>query len=202
MKRTQFAAITLAALCVGATAGALMQDASQDGMPPEMAAMMAAWEKASVVTEHHKALEPFVGTFDAEMTMWMAPGMPPTVSTGTMHNNWILGGRFVEQSYQSELEGQPFHGRGLWGFDVAANQHNGLWIDNMSTGLNVSLGPVSEDGKTWRAKMTSTDPMTGEPRLSEHVTILESHDRHRFEMFEMHGGERVRTMEIVYTRRK
>lgn len=202
MKRTQFAAITLAALCVGATAGALVQDGAQEGMPPEMEAMMAAFEKAAAVTEHHKALEPFVGTFDAQLTMWMDPNMPPSVSAGTMKNTWILGGRFLEHNYEGEVMGEKFQGRGLWGFDVAANRYNGLWIDNMSTALSVSTGPLSEDGKTFHMKMTGTDPMTGEPKVTEELLVLESADRHRMEMFEVHGGERMRTMEIVYTRKR
>lgn len=164
--------------------------------------MMAAWAKAAEVTEHHKALEPFAGTFDAQLTMWMDPNMPPTVSTGTMTNSWILGGRFLEHSYEGEVMGEKFQGRGLWGFDVAANRYNGLWIDNMSTALSVSTGPLSEDGKTFHMKMTGTDPMTGEAKVTEELLVLESADRHRMEMFEVHDGQRVRTMEIVYTRKR
>ncbi|MHC4219708.1 MAG: DUF1579 family protein [Planctomycetota bacterium] len=36
--------------------------------------------------EAHKLLEPFAGTWKAEVKSWMEPGSEPQVSTGTMVN--------------------------------------------------------------------------------------------------------------------
>src|SRR5438034_10300694 len=80
-------------------------------------AMMEAWAKVAAPGEAHRWLEPVVGTWDAKITMWMAPGAPPQESTGTSENKWVLGGRFVEQRYEGKCMGQPFSGLGYTGHD-------------------------------------------------------------------------------------
>ena len=49
----------------------------------------------------HGKFEPFVGTFRAQVKLWMGPG-DPMVSTGTMHNTMILGGRFLGHDYKGD----------------------------------------------------------------------------------------------------
>src|SRR5690606_1247386 len=39
--------------------------------------------------EGHKALEPFVGSWNARVTMWMDPSQPPIEADGVMENRWI-----------------------------------------------------------------------------------------------------------------
>src|SRR5690554_4478294 len=67
--------------------------------------------------EGHKALKPFVGSWNARVTMWMDPSQPPIEADGVMENRWIHGGRFLEQRYTGEFMGEKFEGRGYIGFN-------------------------------------------------------------------------------------
>ena len=58
-------------------------------------------------TEEHTRLEAFVGTFAAEVKIWMGPG-EPNVTTGVMTNSMDLGGRFLRQIYQGDAVEGPF----------------------------------------------------------------------------------------------
>ena len=61
---------------------ALAEDASQK-TDPGMEEMMKKAEAAGTPGAAHKALEPLVGNWTAEVKSWMTPGAPPTVSQAT-----------------------------------------------------------------------------------------------------------------------
>ena len=72
-----------------------MSDASMDAMQ----------EMAAPGPEHDR-LKPFVGTFKAEVRIWMGPG-EPMVSTGVMTSSLDLGDKFVRQDYKGEPSPEP-----------------------------------------------------------------------------------------------
>jgi len=188
-------ALTLASLLAAGCSSTSSQSA-----PPSMDEMMAAWQRAATPGPEHRALDAFVGTWNATVSSWWDPSAPPEVSTGTMTNSWILDGHHLEQRYSGNMGGQPFSGIGTWGFDVAAGEYHGTWQDSMSTALMVSHGSRSKDGKTFDMVGTNTDPMTGKRARAEEQIVIESPNRHTMTMWEMKGGERVKTMQIVYER--
>ena len=133
--------------------------------------------------------------------MWMAPGAEPTVSKGKATNRMILDGRYLEGEYEGEMEGKPFTGRGLTGYDNMAKKYVNVWIDSMSTGLAMSEGHCDKDGTVF----TYTGEMQMGPGAKQpyrEVTTILDDNSYKFEWFDIHDGQEVRTMEIVYTRRK
>ncbi len=164
--------------------------------------MMAAMQRAGTPGAKHKALEPFVGTWSAKVSMYMDPAAPAMESSGTMVNSWIYDGRYLQHKFEGDMGGMKFEGSGLWGFDVAAGKYVGTWIDSMSTAISTSVGPDSKDGKTWTMASTNTDPVTGKASVGEEVITLDNPNQHTMSMFEDRGGKKVKTMEIVYTRKK
>lgn len=169
---------------------------------PDPQEMMTAQVRAGTPGAQHKALEPFIGTWSAEVAMYMDPSMPPMESTGTMVNSWIYGGRYLEHKFEGDFGGMKFEGSGLWGFDIAAGKYIGIWYDSMSTSVMHSSGPVSKDGKTWTMASTNTDPMTGKDSTGEEVITLDSPTQHTMTMYGDVGGKKVKRMEIVYTKKK
>lgn len=167
---------------------------------PTVEELTEAWMRAATPGAEHRALDAFVGTWNATLTYWMAPDAPPEVSKGTMVNEWILDGHHLVQHFHGEMAGMPFEGVGTWGFDVAAGEYYGTWQDSMSTSLMVSRGPRSKDGKVFEMVGTNTNPITGEPAQSDEIITIDSRNRHTMQMFETRGLQRVKTMEIVYDR--
>jgi Protein of unknown function (DUF1579) len=190
-------------LLMAAVAGA--QESKPAGHPPMSAdqkAMMEAWEKASSVGEPHKRLAGMEGTWDAEVSMWMAPGQPPAKSMGTSVNKAILGGRWIEQEFTGSAMGQPFQGVGYTGYDNTKKKYVSSWIDSMSTALMVSEGTFDAAGKVMTSLSTSADPMTGKPMQTKGVMRMVDSDHHVYEMWETHGGKETKTLEIHYRRKK
>jgi Protein of unknown function (DUF1579) len=172
------------------------------GGEPSPQDTMAAMMRAGTPGEQHKALEPFVGMWNAKVSMWMDPASPVMESTGTMVNSWICGGHYMQHKFEGDFGGMKFEGGGLWGFDVAAGKYIGIWYDSMSTSVTSSVGPEPKDGKTFTMASTSTDPMTGKPSVGEEVVTLDNANQHTMTMYEDRGGKKVKTMQVVYTRAK
>jgi hypothetical protein len=172
-------------------------------MPAEQKAQMDAWMKYMTPGEGHKLLDGMVGTFDAKVTMWTAPGAPASSSTGTSINAWVLGGRAVEQKFEGSFMGMPFTGVGYTGYDNAKKMYWGTWIDSMGTGVMTSSGNTADGGKSWKFAAVATDPMSGKDMTSEMRVMVADRDHHTMEMYGPGpDGKNYKMMEIVYTRKK
>ena len=186
--------LSIACLALAACATAPKQSSPEE--------MMAAWQRAGTPGAEHRKLDSFVGDWDVALEFWMAPGEAPSTMKGVMHTEWMLDGHYLDQRYEGEMEGMPFHGRGTWGYDVAGQHYVGTWLDNMSTALSISRGRELPDGKGFLLQTLATDPVTGKPSEGLEDLRVESPDRHTMTMYEYKGSERVKTMHMVYTRRK
>ncbi len=159
--------------------------------------------ETGATTDAHKKLEPFVGTFRAEVKMWMGPG-EPTVSSGSMTNRMELGGRYLHQIYKGDGGEGPFagfEGRGYWGFNTATGEYEGMWIDTASTFLQTEQGGVDAAGRVWTMKGTIPDPQGGGTCRKRSVITLVDDDHHTMEMFfKGPDGNEAKAMEITYAR--
>jgi len=169
----------------------------------ERKAMMEAMMRASTPGEAHKKLNGMVGTFDTKVKMWMEPGAPPMESTGKTVNEWVLGGRWLQQKFEGSMMGAPFSGIGYTGYDNIRKMYVGTWMDSMSTGFMTSSGDADATGKTWSFSGSSMDPMSGEPVSCDEKITWVDNDHHVFEMTcpDM-DGNMYKMMEITYSRKK
>ncbi|GJM26783.1 MAG: hypothetical protein DHS20C16_31980 [Phycisphaerae bacterium] len=163
-----------------------------------------ACAEMGTITDAHKRFEPFVGTFAAEVKMWMGPG-GPTVSTGTMENALDLGGLFLKQSYQGDATDGPFPnfaGRGFWGYNTVDKKYEGLWIDTVCSFMQTESGEVDASGKVWTMIGEMTNPGTGQPMRKRTVITLQDENRNHMETyFTGPDGKEFKAMEIQYVRK-
>jgi hypothetical protein len=172
-------------------------------MTPEQQKMMEAYMKAATPGEPHRLLEPMIGTWDAVVRFYPAPGEPPQESTGISENRWILGNRYVEQRFKGSAMGQPFEGIGYTGYDNVKKQYFGSWIDSMSTSMMTTTGKADSSGKNWTFTGTMDDAYTGKTLPLEEKVVVVSNDKHYFEMWNPGpDGKNYKSMEIIYTRKK
>jgi Protein of unknown function (DUF1579) len=172
---------------------------------PSQEEMMKRWQVAMTPGESHKKLEAMVGTWDAEVKMWMnGPAGEPTVSKGTSENKLVLGGRYVQQDFTSEMMNQPFSGVGYTGYDNFNKKYVGFWIDNMSTTMTTLEGSTNKDGKAFTLWGKMDEPMTGEKgKKVKYVTKIIDADTHVFEAYDVTTyGDKKPIMQITYTRKK
>lgn len=149
----------------------------------------------------HDRFKPFLGTFRAQVKVWMGGG-EPMVSTGTMVNTLELGGRYVRQEYTGDpVEGPfgDFEGHGFWGYNGVTQEYEGFWVDNASTIMQFETGTVDESGRIWTMTSEMADPGGGRMARRSVIT-LEDEDHHSMESFFIREGQEFKGMEIRYTR--
>ena len=171
---------------------------SGSGKPDaDKAEMMKKMEAAGTPGPAHKALEAFVGNWQAEVKCWMEPGSAPNVSHGTAKASWILNGHFLEEEFHGEMMGRPFTGRSLIGYDNFKQTFNTVWMSDMQTSIFTSEGKGENGNKVITLEGKASCAATGQKDVPmKSVFRVLSPDKHVFEMF----NDGAKTMEITYTR--
>ena len=89
-----------------------------------------------------RRLAALVGEWEGESRTWFSPGDAPRESRWTTRRRPIMGGRFVLEEYSSSLDGDPFEGIVLYGWDLAEKKHFAVWVDT----FHMSSGPMHSTG--------------------------------------------------------
>ncbi len=182
--------------------GVIAQEQPKKEMSAEEKAAMEAMMKAATPGDAHKKLSPMVGTWDAKVKMYPQPGAPAQESSGVSENKWVLGGRWVEQTFSGNFMGMPFSGIGYTGYDNIKKQYVGTWMDSMSTSVMMSSGSPTGD-KTYEFSSIVDDPVSGKSMpVKSKVTVVDD-DHHVLEMWgPAPDGKMFKMMEITYSRKK
>jgi len=146
----------------------------------------------------HEMLGKDVGTWDATVEMFMAPGGAPSVSKGT-ETVTMMGGFWQISEFKSEMMGQPFEGRGTMGYDPAKKKYVGTWVDSMTPGYHTVEGTYDAATKTLTGTMEGPDPAGGVVKTKETTEWKDADTR----VFTMYGPDGTTPMmRISYQRRK
>jgi len=151
----------------------------------------------------HEQLKQMAGTWDAQVKFFPEPGKPPQESKGEYTAKLDVGGYFLTTEVKGQMfPGQPFHGRGITGYDSFKKKYTGVWVDSMSPAIYTTQGAFDRAGKVFTETMEGPDP-TGKPMKMTMTTEIKSKDSMIVKMFAPgEGGKTHQVMEILYTRRK
>ncbi len=167
-KTTLTAFLAMIAIALGASL-AISQDKKPETPPMDEQAMMEAWMKANAPTEHHKHMQQMVGNWECTMTSQMMPGAPETVSKGKWSSHMMYEGRYLHGTFEGDMGGMKFQGMSLMGYDNAKKMHYSGWIDSMGTGMSISWGTCSADGKKFEMKGEMVDALDGKTYKTREV---------------------------------
>ena len=164
--------------------------------------MMKKWAEYATPGEHHKVLQYFIGEWDYTVSWKMSAKEKPEKSTGVTVGKWLLDGRFLKLHANGTSQNKPFEGYGLIGYDNAAKKYNGIWIDNMGTGMAKSWGYYYPSANKFVEYGSFNDPIFGRQAFRG-VTKIKNNDKYSYEMYITGAdGKEFRMMTIDYTRKK
>ncbi len=179
---------------------ALAQEAAAPAMTPEQQAMMDAMMKAGTPGAEHAWLASLAGSWTFKASSWMGPEGPATEFSGSVERTMILGGRVMLEKVSSVVDGMPFEGMGMNGYDNVTKTHWGSWNDNMSTGM-MSMTGTCREGKCEHASVAA-DPMTGKPATGRMTSEHRADHEHHVMYAKGPDGKEFKAMEFHYTRKK
>jgi hypothetical protein len=149
----------------------------------------------------HQRLNELAGNWDVAIKYKL--GEKFQEGKATCEAKWILGGRFLQQEYNSRFQGEPFTVIELLGYDNARKKTIEIMMDTMSTGLMHNEGSLSDDGKVINNLGESRDPETGKAYKLRTVTTIMDHDHFTLEWFRTDlGGQENRVVSMSHTRKK
>ena len=141
----------------------------------------------------HAVLKKMEGTWDATMKM---EGME---AKATAVYKMDLGGLWLSSTFEGDLGGMKFSGRGYDTYDAAKKKYVGLWLDSMSTSPMVMEGTHDAAKKTMT--MTGEGPgMDGKPTKFKAVSVMPDDNTINFSMYM--GEMKEPAFTIVYKRKK
>lgn len=170
---------------------------------PDSATATKNWEAYMTPGAPHKLMTSWNGSWATEITMWMAPGAPPSKSSGTSENTMVLGNRYQVSKHKSKMMGMAFEGISTLAYDNAKKVFISTWIDNVGTGIMTMEGQWNETAKMIDFKGKMVDPTIGkEVYVRETFHVIDDQSQ----VMEMYAngpdGKEFKTMEIRFTRKK
>lgn len=203
--RSTVALLVLSLIPMASIAALAQGDKPKEMTPPPgmSSADMEAMTKAATPGENHKHLQRYVGDWTYNLK-FMAPGQPAMESTGTMHAEPILGGRYIQSVFKGEFMGQPFEGRSTDGYDNVAKQYVSSWVDNQGTGIMNSTGSCDAGCKVVNMNADMLDPVSGKKIATKQTTTWSDDTHFKMEMFMVDpaSGQSVKMMEISAQKKK
>jgi hypothetical protein len=204
----------LAAVGGAAVGGAAMNQPKEGTQPAETGridkkAFMAAIDRAGGPAPEHAFLEPMVGEFDCQISMWPRPGAEALTAKATSTGTWIMGKRFVQ------LENTPAEGEELkistmqmLGYDKRTSRYFNWGIDSTNTYCLLARGTRNEGDGTFT--LLGRDEVPGRKHTSfKQIFKVESNDAFTVEVHIQAPGSAgadvegwFRTIEIKYARKK
>ncbi len=172
-------------------------------IPVDSAMMDKAWKESMTVGEQHKMLAKGAGTWNGEVTMWMAPDAPPMKSKSTMVTKMLYNGLYQQSVHKGEMMGAPFEGQSTTGYDNTKKEFFSTWVDNMGSGILVTTGTWDEANKTITLTGTMKNPANGLDCTFKEIYKMVDDNNHILEMYgpDPQTGKEFKTMEIKYTRK-
>lgn len=152
-------------------------------------------------SEEHKLLQEDVGTWKAEMKIWMPGADEPMTAEGEEVNE-MFGPFWVISKFKADMMGQPFEGRAAMGYDPVKEKYIGTWFDTMNPHMSFMEGTYDKESKSMTL-MTRGIGMDGKPSRGKNVMVTKDDGSRVFTMYHAMPGsdEMIKGMEIVYTKK-
>lgn len=98
----------------------------------------------------HEKLAKLVGNWEGTTKTWFEPDVLADESPMTGTFRPMLGGRFILHEYNGSLNGKPFEGIMILGYDIPNETFQCSWVDSfhMGTGIMLSTGAPTENGSS------------------------------------------------------
>jgi hypothetical protein len=149
----------------------------------------------------HQMIAKDDGEWTEEITMWMAPGAPPTTSTATAENKMIMGGRYQQSIHKGNFEGMPFEGMSILGYDNLKKVFVNSWIDNMGTGIMFMEGKWDPATRSINFKGKISDPISGKEQPVREVFKIIDDNNQLMTMYNTMNGKEYKSLEIKFKRK-
>ena len=138
------------------------------------------------------------GIWDADITFPSNdPAKPDTRAKGVQVNRLRSGGMWIINEFS--VDGTPYEGTGVWGYDRSTGRYSGIWVDNNDQTIRLDDGRWDPTTSTMTWSANTADPQGRYARML-FTEKFEGNVR-RFDMVALTRKGEVPLVRMVFTRR-
>ena len=169
---------------------------AQDGSDSKMPEM-----QMPKPTKEHEILKKDLGTWEAEVQIWMSPTGEPMKSKG-VETVKMMGEFWTISHLDYEFMGQKVQGHGLMGYDPKMKKYTGTWHDSLTPWPARMTGTYDAEKKTMTYMMRGKG-MTGVDETSKIVISYPDDKTKTFELFSAIPGsdKMMKTVRMEYKKK-
>jgi len=151
-------------------------------------------------SEEHTYLNQFVGEWKTS-GQGTDPSGKKSDLAGFEFDRMVLGDFWLFFVYNSQMNGKPFVGHGMIGYDPARKKYIGSWVDSMSPYMASFEGTADREKKTLTLNVSGTDPNTLKACKGKLVFEFQDADHRDLKSYRIDdsGGEKL-AYELHYAR--
>ena len=170
-------------------------------------ATMEKLSKLGGPSEQHRILSALIGAWDYDLKYWEKKDSEPQLSTGTIVNEMILGGRFLSSKTNVILNigGQniPYEGWSIIGYDTIKKVYTSVLVDTMRTGMMIGTAQYNEKLKTLEEKGHFTHPLIDKERAYRSELQFTTDDTYERTVFITDSsGKEFKVLKIEFRRQR
>lgn len=151
----------------------------------------------------HKILGGFAGHWKTTVHIVQAdPSTPVPDGEGTADGKLVMGGRFAQVTHAGTMNGQPFEGMMLCGFDEVVKKYTSSWVDNASTAIIRYVGTYDASKKQLTMSSHYSEQTTRRLTLARTVMTFVDANTIVYDEYIAHavGEKETHTMSVTYKR--
>jgi hypothetical protein len=157
------------------------------------------------LSPHHAMLRKLEGHWTCQGRAYPVPGAAAIETRGVARNSLILGDSALQMDFKGSVQGAPFVGLGLDGYDVDKGEHYSAWVDSVTTGMSYETGSNCTHGEadvvTYHGEVRHAE--TGHPIKTRTKLTVRTNSTYTMEQwFVPEDGEETPSMQIIFTRQQ
>ena len=138
------------------------------------------------------------GVWDADITFPSNdPAKPDTKAKGVQVNRLRSGGMWIINEFS--VDGTPYEGTGVWGYDRSTGRYSGIWVDNNDQTIRLDDGRWDPATQTMIWSANTADPQGRYTRML-FTEKFEGNIR-RFDMVALTRKGEVPLVRMIFTKR-
>lgn len=168
----------------------------------DSATIARAWEDYGKAGPQHKMIDTLSGTWQEEIKFYPEGVDTPRIVKMTASITPVFNGLYQQTLHRGKIDGLPFEGRGILGFNKAKNKFEYTWLDNWSSGMMYLTGDKDSVRNLINLTGTMADPVTGkEIGVRQTIEILSNKEQH-IKLYDTKNTLERMSMEIIMRKNK